>query len=60
MFQKLVTTNLTADTSLMYSVFPTGDYKMFFMFTNKFNESTLNITFVAGFKSSNRDSFGRK
>lgn len=57
--QEFLGKNLTFDSTQLYSVFPTGDYKMFFMFTNKFDESIFNITIVASFKSSNQDTFGR-
>lgn len=42
----------------MLSVFPTGDYKMFLILTNENKESIMNITIIANFMSSNKDSFG--
>lgn len=50
--------NFTFHSEVMLSVFPTGDYKMIFQMYDKLDRPIVNVTIVANFKSSNRDSFG--
>lgn len=57
-YNEYQTKNFTFNSKVMLSVFPTGDYKMIFWLTGKFNESLANVTVIASFKSSNRDTFG--
>ena len=42
----------------MPTVFPSGDYKIFEIYTNKAGKSIFNITTIGILNSSNKDTFG--
>lgn len=43
---------------VLKNIFPSGDYKFFGYFKDRYNASMFNLSAVATFKSSNRDTFG--
>lgn len=50
--------NFTFQAKAMESIYPTGDYKLRFMFWSIGDVLIFNFTIVAQLKSSNRDTFG--
>lgn len=57
-YNQIVIKNATLNSSLLFSVFPTGDYKFLIAYYTRDDEFIGNGTVMASFKSSNRDTFG--